>query len=76
MHPDKSPRPDGMNPGFHQKFWNIIGKDVAKECFHILAVGTFSENLNDILVVLIPKKLHPESMADLRPISLCNVMMK
>ncbi|KAF2308523.1 hypothetical protein GH714_010323 [Hevea brasiliensis] len=24
MHPDKSPGPDGMNPAFHQCFWNIV----------------------------------------------------
>lgn len=30
MHSDKSPGPDGMNPGFFQKFSSIIGKDASK----------------------------------------------
>ncbi|KAL6578159.1 hypothetical protein OROMI_010487 [Orobanche minor] len=31
MHPDKSSGPDGMNPAFYQKFWNIVDKDVAQK---------------------------------------------
>lgn len=76
MHPDKSSGPDGMNPSFYQIFWSIIGNDVAKECCRILEVGEVPDNLNDSLVVFIPKKKRPEMMGDLRPISLCNVMMK
>ena len=25
MHPEKSPGPDGLNPGFYQRFWPFIG---------------------------------------------------
>uniref|UniRef100_A0A803NVG6 Uncharacterized protein n=1 Tax=Cannabis sativa TaxID=3483 RepID=A0A803NVG6_CANSA len=28
MHPEKSPGPDGMTPGFFQKCWSIVKKDV------------------------------------------------
>lgn len=76
MHPDKSPGPDGMNPAFYQRFWHIIGKDVTKACLQVLSSCTIPGSLNDTLVVLIPKMHDPEVITDLRPISLCNVMMK
>lgn len=76
MHPDKSPGPDGMNPAFYQRFWKIIGKDVTDLCLHILSTGCMPQSLNEALVVLIPKKNVPEVMGDLRPISLCNVLIK
>lgn len=28
MHPDKSSGPDGMSPGFFQKYWYIVGDNV------------------------------------------------
>ena len=31
MHPDKSPGPDGMDPGFFQEFWDIVGLQVTGE---------------------------------------------
>lgn len=30
MHPDKSSGPDGFNPGFYQKYWDVVGNDVVK----------------------------------------------
>jgi len=59
--PTKVPGPDGMNALFYQNF---------------LQTGHMVSDINYTHIVLIPKVKNPEKMADLRPISLCNVMYK
>uniref|UniRef100_A0A803PV21 Reverse transcriptase n=1 Tax=Cannabis sativa TaxID=3483 RepID=A0A803PV21_CANSA len=76
MHPDKSPGPDGMTPGFFQKFWHVVSSDVINHVRGFFDSGSFCTELNETNIVLVPKKKHPESMSDLRPISLCNVIYK
>ncbi|XP_019198180.1 PREDICTED: uncharacterized protein LOC109192007 [Ipomoea nil] len=76
MHPDKSPGPDGFGPGFFQYFWDIVGGEVTAFCRCFLDSAKLPGGANDTLVVLIPKKARPESMKDLRPIALCNVIYK
>uniref|UniRef100_A0A803P6B0 Reverse transcriptase domain-containing protein n=1 Tax=Cannabis sativa TaxID=3483 RepID=A0A803P6B0_CANSA len=76
MHPDKSPGPDGMTPGFFQRCWHIVGRDVFRLVQEFFVTGSFPTSLNATNVVLIPKKKNPRSMGDLRPISLCNVLYK
>lgn len=75
MHPDKSPGPDGLNPGFYQHFWDITGKDVILACLSYLNTRSLP-GLNDTTIVFIPKKNNPITASDLRPIALCNVMYK
>ncbi|XP_060972631.1 uncharacterized protein LOC133038482 [Cannabis sativa] len=76
MHPDKSPGPDGMTPGFYQKHWDIVGHDVIEFVRVFFDTGVISDGLNDTHIVLIPKKKNPTQMSDMRPISLCNVLYK
>ena len=75
MHPDKSPSPDGMNLAFFQRFWHVIGKDVCGACLNVLSNSKIPEGMNNTQIVLIPKK-QVQSLCDLRPISLCNVIYK
>ncbi|XP_060969468.1 uncharacterized protein LOC133036755 [Cannabis sativa] len=76
MHPDKSPGSDGMTPGFYQKCWSTVSNDLITLVKNFFVVGSFPRELNHTNIVLIPKKKNPESMSDLRPISLCNVLYK
>lgn len=76
MHPYKSLGPNGMSPGFYQKYWQIVGEDVYQFVRFFFAIGKFEENITDTNIVLIPKKPNPTRMTELRPISLCNMLYK
>ncbi|KAL8090281.1 hypothetical protein AgCh_039666 [Apium graveolens] len=76
MHPDKSLGPNGMTPGFFQKHWSLVRNDIVLMVKKFFTEGVLLDGLNDTNLVLIPKKKNPSSVSDLRPISLCNVLVK
>lgn len=76
MHPEKSPGIDGLNPCFFQVYWHTVKMDVVNFCRQFFETGELPENVNKTLVCLIPKVKCPKQMTDLRPISLCNVLMR
>jgi hypothetical protein len=76
MHSDKAPGPDGLNPAFYKRFWDLCGYEVFTTSKQWLQRGRFPPQLNNTNIVLIPKVDNPTSMKDLRPISLCNVIYK
>lgn len=76
MFPTKSPGPDGMCALFYQKFWSTVGGAVISSCLDVLNGGVCPSPLNHTYIALIPKKKTPETPADFRPISLCNVSLK
>lgn len=76
MHPDKSPGLDGLNPAFFQSFWHIVKHDVVSFCQQFMNTGRLPLETNKAVVCLIPKVKMPQTMADLRPISLYNVLAR
>lgn len=76
MHPVKTPGSNGLNPVFYQNFCYVCGMDVYQSCCSWLNLGVFPFNLNDTNVVLILKVYNHDSMRDLRPISICNIVYK
>lgn len=76
MNPDKAPGPEGMTPAFSKKHWRIVGKDVVKVVQEFFTSGRLNLELNVTNIVLISKKKTPALITDLRPISVCNVLVK
>ncbi|KAA3481486.1 reverse transcriptase [Gossypium australe] len=68
MTPLKAPGSDGQ--------WDSVGRVVCEWVQGIFAGNKIEENLNNMLIVLIPKKDRPEDFSQFRPISLCSVMYK
>lgn len=76
MHPCKAPGLDGMHAIFFQKFWHIVGDDVAEFVINILHESKMPANVNKTNIVMFPKVRDPTELAQYRPISLCNVVYK
>lgn len=72
----KAPGPDGLQPAFYQKCWGDVGPSLVETVHQAFITGVIPEDLNGVLITLILKVDHPESLSQFRPISLCNVAFK
>lgn len=52
--------PDGFQPFFFKKFWNLLGDDMWKMIQDAFERGFFDERLLLNLIVFIPKVDHPK----------------
>lgn len=59
MHPNKSPGPYGMSPGFYQKFWGIVGEDLIALARNFFITGELKDEIGNTNILLIPKKKKP-----------------
>lgn len=56
MNPDKSPRPDGFQALFYQKYWDVSGIDMWKAIEAIRNGGSILSKINNTFITPIPKK--------------------
>lgn len=76
MGPYKAPRPGGFPPCIFQRYWHIMGPVVVEAVQGMFTLGKLLPNMNEALIYLIPKVTQPKTLAQLQPISLCNVITK
>lgn len=76
MYPEKVPKPDGMTALFFQQLWHIDKIDILNLVNDFLQTRNFEHRLNITNICLILKTDRPICMAEMRPISLCNVGYK
>ncbi|KAK2635479.1 hypothetical protein Ddye_030271 [Dipteronia dyeriana] len=70
----KAPGLDGLPTLFYQKFWPVVENSITKVCLGVLNGGLGLQDVNQTLIVLIPKVKQADSVTDFCPISLCNVI--
>lgn len=71
-----APGPDGFNDLFIKKSWPIIMNDFMRFFNDFYHFNTNLSSVNSSLIALVPKKMHPETVDDYRPISLLNYTLK
>ncbi|KAH1097249.1 hypothetical protein J1N35_014170 [Gossypium stocksii] len=56
--------------------WDILGGDVCQWVKGVFSERSIEQELNNTLIILIPKKESPEDFSQFRPISLCSMLYK
>jgi len=72
----KSPGPDGFSSGFFKTTWSTTGTMVCAMVRNFLQTGKMPLFISSTKLILLPKVAHPQTAADFRPISCCNVLYK
>ena len=72
----KAPGLDGFPALFYKQLWPTMDNDVVKAVRSFFTMGSMPKEVNNSLIVLIPKLSNPSSVNHYRPISLCNVVYK
>lgn len=73
----KSSGPDGIQPTFFQRFWDIVKPKVMKFCHDTFQTSSMNTYVNNTFLCLIPKCPSAVSIKkNYRPIGLCNTLYK
>lgn len=74
--PLRAPGSDGFPRLFYQRYWDTVGEEVFQAVQSFFKDGVLLREVSQTNVTLIPKVPNPESMNQLRPISLCRFLYK
>ena len=72
----RSPGPDGWPVEFYLHFFDLLSPVLLKTIDLTRTSGFIPPSLNSTFLALISKKDKPQTFADFRPISLCNLLYK
>lgn len=72
----KAPGPDGFGVEFFKHNWEIVGPLVIEAVKDFLTTGKLLREINNTILVLIPKVPNATSVNDYRPIACCNTIYK
>ena len=67
---------DGLPTMFYKRYWATIGLTVTAAIQSFFSAGKMLKEINNTLIVLIPKNSSPSTVNHFRPISLCNTVYK
>ncbi|KAL2943893.1 LINE-1 retrotransposable element ORF2 protein [Bienertia sinuspersici] len=73
---NKSPGPDGFGTHFYKHNWGLIGEEVSNAILDFFETGKLLKEINNTLLVLIPKVAKPLEVSEFRPIACCNTIYK
>lgn len=71
-----APGEDGLTGVFYRNYWQIVGPQVTEEVRSFFRTSSLPAGWNHTQLCLLPKITKPETMKDMRPISLCSVQYK
>lgn len=72
----KAPRPDGFGIEFFKHNWEIVGLLVLEAVKNFFTSGRLLRELNNTIIVLVPKVPNASSVNDYRPIICYNTIYK
>jgi hypothetical protein len=73
MKANKAPGPDGFSAYFFKSTWSIVGHKVVAAIKGLFTSGMLLKEVN---ATILPMKVNPSAMGDLKPIACCNVIYK